>query len=264
MRLFVMIVSEKNRGRRTTPSVTFCLLVFATSVVSFRNFGVISRRFDFLSLFAHVVHHGSQNSYITVAKAYRKGVSLLLAFSGPRPAPPAFSCMATRMLPAYDSHDVAMALLIVLIAAILLSVLCCIVIRERGASHPRRMPPRLPTRERKPKAERMRKVEKNREENWRGSRARQPTAPSVPSQPAEPRPPQLSRPACQASSKSEAWVQAPYQAQAYTPKRQSTVVLRGKERHEDCVGLNHRADESEVLSSSLWAAAVLRRVDEGE
>jgi hypothetical protein len=179
---------------------------------------------------------------------------------------------------AYDAHDVAMALLIALIAAILLSVISCIVWREQGmGKRKNRMPPTLPskkrkpTRERKPKgaskpkSENKRKAQVNQEESWQGShsRVRQPAL-----QPAKPRPQHPSRDALKsrAMSKSEAWLQAPSEAHA-TPRRLRTAVLRSEERHKDCQGScqgQHHHVDREVLSSSLWAAAVLRRMGEGE
>jgi hypothetical protein len=191
---------------------------------------------------------------------------------GPADRPITMDCWVS-----YDAHDVAMALLLALIAVILLAVICCIVSREQGVGQREiRVPPILPARKRKdkptgerkpkrgskPKGEPKRKVEVNQEERWPGSRAYQPA-----SQPAKPRPLHPSRPACWEMSKSEAWLQAPPQAHA-TPRRQSTVVLHSDEhpKHckECCQGLNHRVDSRKVLSSSLWAAALLRCMSEGE
>jgi len=170
--------------------------------------------------------------------------------------------------PAWDAHDVAMALFIALIAAILLSVISCIVSREQSHGIQPRLPPTLPTRERKPKrgrkpngeskpkSERKRKVEVIQEEN-QPVRVRQSATPA-PSQPAKPLPQQPSRPACRASSKGEVRVQAPSQAHA-APKRQSNGRTTSEEDHVNW----HRVDP-EVLSSSLWATAVLRCMNKKE
>ena len=151
---------------------------------------------------------------------------------------------------AYDSHDVAVVLFFALVAAILCTALYCTACLGSDAradqARRRRMPPMMPPREPKRRVIPApgKKFRRRQPETKRKPRQEEPRS--------RPPPQQLSY---GASSKSKSGVRAPLQPHA-TLHRRIEAALRSEEQR----GLNC-CDNPNVLSSSLFRAAVERRMD---